>query len=90
MCKQTIDENFCDCETEQIEVMDEGAVEDVLNEFQVTRYITREVEAPDTLSLKDESNQLSFVAGLIVAFLIMAIVLLICYLCYSRRQKLLN
>ena len=56
----------------------------------MTRYITKEVQAEDTLSIDDESNQLAFVAGVVVAFLIMAIVILICYFVYRRHQKRSN
>ena len=56
----------------------------------MTRYITKEVEAPDTFSVNDESNQLAFVAGLVVAFLIMSVVVLIVCLVYRRRTKLDN
>ena len=56
LCKHTIDEDFCKCETDKLEIVDENAMENVFREFQVTKYITREVEAPDTLSISKESN----------------------------------
>ena len=88
MCKQTVDKNFCDCETDNLQQVNAKAVDDVLTEIYVTKYITKEVDRDGALNIEDESNQLAFVTGLVVAFLIMGIVILIVCLVLRKRQKL--
>ena len=69
---------------------DEISRENVLNEVFITRTVTKEILVDsDSLSVEKESNQISFVAGIVVTLLVAAIAVLISVMCikYRTRQK---
>jgi len=54
----------------------------------ITRTVTKEVLVDsDSLSVEKESNQISFVAGIVVTLLIAAIAVLITVMCIKYRTR---
>ena len=60
MCKQTVDEDFCECEMDAItsKVVNETSKELTIDEFLVTKTVIKEVyvERDGKLNLENESN----------------------------------
>ena len=89
MCKQAGD--FCNCETGNIEVTDSAALENVLNEVYITRTITKEVYADDDgLDLDKESNQIAFIAGIVVSLLIVGTFAFVIIMCMRKRMNVVQ
>ena len=88
MCKQTEDKDFCDCETEKVKLIDKSAQDNVLEEFYISRTVTKEVYIePEPLDFEKESTLTSFVAGFFICFLIWSITILIYCLVKRYREK---
>ena len=84
MCKQAVDEKFCDCQTGSLRLVNENAAEKVREEVYVSK-ITRE-DKEMKLDFKDESNVLAFILGIVVAILVISLVLLIAYLVIKKKR----
>ena len=89
MCKQTVEENFCDCDTSQLGIsVNDKTLEDTLSQFFVTRTVTETVYLDDDgkLDLAKQSNVIAFIAGIFITVFVMSIIgLAICL--YKRRQS---
>ena len=60
----------------------------MLNEVFITRTVTKEILVDnDSLSVEKESNQISFVAGIVVTLLVAAIAVLISVMCIKYRTR---
>ena len=89
MCKQAGD--FCNCETGNIEVTDAAALENVLNEVYITRTITKEVYVDDDgLNLDKESNQIAFIAGIVISLLVVGTLAFVIIMCMRKRMNVVQ
>ena len=94
MCKNTA-EGFCTCETKHIEVIDLDAKESTINEIYIERRVDREAEGSQSststtianIEIGDKSNQVSFIAGIVVTLLLVGIVALAVIICYKYRHR---
>lgn len=89
MCKQTVDENFCQCETNTLyDATNDVTTENTLDEFFVTKTITEKVYLEDDgrLDFKKGSNQVAFILGIALTIFVMSIAALTIYLVIKRRQ----
>ena len=87
MCKQAIDENFCDCQTGTLRLIDESAANNVRNEVYVSKFNREEKKKKVTIDFEDGSNVLSFGLGVVVTFIVIGIGLLIAYLVIRRHRE---
>ena len=90
MCKYVAVKDFCNCETEAIQVVDQAASQQVLDEFYITRSNSYDEEGQDSiidLDLQKESSITAFVAGVIVTVLVISIVSLVIFLMYRVRSR---
>jgi len=72
-----------------IQAVDDVAKESTISEFLVTRTVIKEVyiEGDGTLNLKNESNQVAFVAGLLIALLVFGVAVLAVCLFMRHRSR---
>ena len=91
MCKQTID--FCNCDTGKIKISTDGeaALKNVLDEVYITRTVTKEVYVEDDgLDLDKSSNQVAFIAGIVISLLVVGSIALTVICCMRRRMNVIQ
>ena len=87
MCKQAIDENFCDCQTGSLRLVNEDAAQNVRVEVYESKFTREENNDKATIDFEDESNVLAFVLGIIVTFLVIGLALLITFLVIRTKRN---